>query len=117
MTASSLSISLAQLGQRGAKLMSVMPYGLPSPSSSRSGRGPLSSLAGALAALAGGLAGLAGALVGRGAWASKVAPQDLQRIFLPTTAGGALRSLSHSGQVMVMVVAMEDSLKEGRAGR
>src|SRR4051794_30068845 len=110
MIASSSSISLAQLGQRGARSRSVTSYGLPS--SSRSSECCLAlAEAGFLAAgadLAGALAGFAGAaLAGVGAaLTGTTAPQPLQRIFFPSSSAGAFISFLHSGQVMTRGAAM-----------
>src|SRR5262245_31899130 len=103
MTASRLSISLAQLGQRGAMSRSVTPYGLAS-SSSSVGLG----LGAGLAALGAGL-GAGRASCASSARAAKVLPQPLQRIFLPSTSAGALICLSHSGQVIVTVAMARPS--------
>ena len=98
MTASSLSISLAQLGQRGEVSSAVTPIGLSSSSSSSVAFG---------LALTGGAGFLGGAFLiaaalpaagfAAGALTAKTWSQPLQRTFLPTAAAGTVIFFSALG--------------------
>src|SRR4051794_15608192 len=100
MMAFSLSISLAQKGQRGARSTSVTPYDFLSSSSS----------AGALAAALGsgfaaGALPLAGPGLAFGAgwpFTGKAVPHSLQRIFLPSASAATLSCFLHFGQETTM---------------
>src|SRR3982074_1308526 len=97
MTASSLSISLAQLGQRGAVSSAVTPMGVSSSSSSSVG------LALGLADL---ILGAGGAFLVAGTLTAKTCWHSLQRAFFPTASAGTVIFFSHSGQMIVIASAI-----------
>src|SRR4051812_40562190 len=119
MTASALSISLAQLGQRGVRSSVVTPYGLPSSSRSSSAAAALAGLGLTAGRRPGTLSPPPAAGLGRAAppaarAATKTSPHALQRTFLPSTASGALLSLPQPGQEMGIEPAI-DGLRSGSA--
>src|SRR5437899_579290 len=108
MTASALSISLAQKGQRGAMSRLVRRYGLASSSSTGAWAGLGAAVSGLRSGRGLGVAGARGSVLAlaAGALTAKMWPQALHLMRLPCSSADALICLLHSGQEMTMVVAM-----------
>src|SRR5262245_14408849 len=128
-TASSLSMALAHSGQRADRSSNVIPYGLASSSSALPpffGSGFFGSGFFGSGFFGGGFFA-AGFFFGSSSStsississmsststrATKVLPQPLHLIFLPSASAGAFISLSHSGQMTVIVAGMGRLVQE-----